>query len=191
MEKKGRVSPAKRVMLWGLWGGAAGCCLCGLWYRLGGPGWCLGAAITCGMVAYHMLVRFLSAAVLALLTGGRYRYTCWWFRQRRWEPGLYRRLGVKRWKTRLPAYDPGEFSLGERTAGEVICSMCHAELVHEAAALLSLLSVLFAIPFGDFWLFALTAVLSAGFECVFIIAQRYNRPRLVRLAQRRGRSIKL
>lgn len=167
-----------------------GLILCGLFgalYAAHHTGWMLTAAISAGIVAYHMLIRFIAPVILIGLLHRRYDYRSWWFRQRRWEPGLYQRLGVHRWKVGVPAWDPSQFSLEVHTFEEIAANMCHAEAVHELIMLLSFTALLFAIPFGAFWAFLITSVIAAMVDSVFVIVQRYNRPRITAILERRAR----
>ena len=45
--------------------------------------------------------------------------------------------------------------------------------------------LLFAIPFGAFPVFLLTSLGAALTDAVFVIVQRYNRPRVIRLIPKR------
>ena len=65
--------------------------------------------------------------------------------------------------------------------------MCHAELVHEVIVALSFTALLPAIPFGEFPVFLITAVLAAAFDSMFVMVQRYNRPRIVMILGRRAK----
>ena len=78
-------------------------------------------------------------------------------------------------------YDPREFSLEMHSMEEIVNNMCHAEAVHKLIALLSFTSLFFVIPFGAFPVFLITAILAAAFDLTFVIIQRYNRPRVMRL----------
>ena len=49
----------------------------------------------------------------------------------------------------------------------------------------SFLPLLMVPLFGEFWVFFITSLLSALFDSLFVIAQRYNRPRMERLAHKR------
>jgi len=40
---------------------------------------------------------------------------------------------------------------------------------------------------GQFWIFLATSVAAMLFDAQFIIIQRYNRPRLIRLAERKAK----
>jgi hypothetical protein len=96
-------------------------------------------------------------------------------------------LGVKNWKRRLPTYDPRQFSLQENTASQVVQNMCGAEVVHEIIMLCSFLPLLTVPLFGEFWVFFITSTLAALFDSLFVMAQRYNRPRLERIVQKQTR----
>ena len=141
--------------------------------------WLLSTAITFGTTFYHFGMRLLVGALVPPVQG-----TSPWFRPRKWEAALYRLLHVKAWKRHLPTYDPRQFSLAENTLAQVIRNMCGAEIVHEVIMLCSFLTLL-AIPiFGSWPVFLTTSVLAALFDSLFVMAQRYNRPRLERIYQK-------
>lgn len=179
-------TPVRRGLRCAFAAGLTACAVFALLYRRHGWSWALTASITGGTVAYHMAVHFLAPVVLALACRRQYRADGWWFRPKAWEAPLYRFLRVKRWKKLVPTYDPREFSLKERSVDEVINNMCHSEAVHELCAALAFPSLLFAVPFGAFPVFLLTALLAAGIDLAFAAIQRCNRPRLMRLRDRRG-----
>lgn len=166
--------------------GLVGCGVFGGLYAADGAGWMYTCAISFGMVAYHMLIRFLSPVILLAVFRRKYDCRWWWFRPRRWEAGLYRRLNVQGWKAGIPSWDPSQFSLEEHSLQEIAVNMCHAEAVHELIVVLSFTSLLFAIPFGALAAFLITAVLAALVDCVFIVLQRYNRPRITAILDRRA-----
>ena len=141
-------------------------------------GWLLTAAISFGTTAYHFCMRLAVGYLIPKLPFDPQHP---WFRPRKWEPALYKALRVKQWKGKLPTYDPGQFSLKTKTREQIICNMCAAELVHEGIVLLSFLPIAFSSVFGAFPVFLTTSLAAAAFDSLFIIAQRYNRPRLVRL----------
>lgn len=161
-----------------------GCLTFAMLHRVFRQGWILSCAITCGMFAYHIAIRFLSPLILRWLFHRRYDYRAPWFQPKAWEESLYAHLKLKSWKAHVMTYDPREFSLKLHTAEEIVVNMCHAELVHELIVVLSFTSLLFVIPFGSFWVFFITAVLAALLDCVFVLLQRYNRPRMVRLMEK-------
>lgn len=188
MEKQKKFySPARNVLLLVMTAGLLGCLAFGRAYLVRHTGWALSGWITSAMVVYHMFIRFFAPAVLWIFFRKTYDYRWSWFQPRPWEPRLYRLLRVKRWKARAITYDPREFSFQLHSTEDVINNMCHAETVHELTAVFSLLSILFAIPFGSAAAFFVTAILAAAVDLSSVVIQRYNRPRLVKLLERRRR----
>lgn len=142
-------------------------------------------ALTC---FYHFAVRLVIGELLVPMVDMRkIRYNRGWFRTREWEQRLYRRMGVQRWKAGLPTYNPSEFDLCWLGPAEVIRSTCRAEIVHELNVLASFVPLGFARWFGAFPAFLITSIAAAAFDLSFVILQRYNRPRLIRLLRARER----
>lgn len=139
----------------------------------------LSAAITTGTTCYHFVMRLLVGALVPPVNAAAN-----WFRPRKWEAAAYRFLRVKSWKQHLPTYDPHQFSLSENTLAQVIRNMCGAEIVHEVIMVCSFLPLLVIPVFGAWPVFLITSALSALFDSLFVIAQRYNRPRLERICQK-------
>ena len=183
MKKSGNkfISPVKLTVFSVLVLGLAGSVGFGLLYYRLNIDWALGAAITFFMFAYHMIIRLLAPVIVFAFTRKKYDCNARRFRQKSFEPALYRALRVKKWKGNVPAYNPDDFSLKNHSLEEIVNNTCHAETVHELIVILSFTSLFFAIPFGDFAVFLITAVLAAAVDCVFVIIQRYNRPRLIKI----------
>lgn len=179
--------PMKRTMLTVLAISLAGTAAFGALYCWLGAGWLFSCAITCGTIAYHILLRLFAPVIVVALFRRHYNVHHWWFRTRAWEMRLYDRIGVQGWKSCVPTWDPGQFSLEEHSLQEIALNMCHAELVHEFIVVLSFTSLLLAIPFGAFPVFLITAVLAAAFDSMFVMVQRHNRPRIVMILDRRAR----
>lgn len=152
-------------------------------YQLFHADWLFSAAITFGTTFYHFAMRLLVGAWVPPLNG-----TSRWFRPRKWEAALYRKLRVKGWKQFLPTYDPRQFSLKENTLSQVVRNMCSAEIVHEVIMLCSFLPLLVIPIFGAWPVFLITSVLAALFDSLFVMAQRYNRPRLERICKKQEAS---
>ena len=81
----------------------------------------------------------------------------------------------------MPTYDPSAFSMKEHTLEQVIRNMCGAEIVHEIIIVFSFIPISFSLLFGDFPVFLITSLAAALYDSIFVIIQRYNRPRLVRI----------
>ena len=138
-------------------------------------------AITALTVVCHLSLRFIIGAIIGKVGRKRINSSRRWFVVKSWEKTLYDKLQVKKWKKHIPTYAPGEFSLESHTLQEIIHNTCVSELVHETIVLFSFLPILLSIPFGAFPVFLITSVLAACFDCIFVVLQRYNRPRLINL----------
>ena len=66
----------------------------------------------------------------------------------------------------------------------IIQNMCGAEIVHETIMVLSFLPLLVVSFFGALPVFLTTSVLASLYDGIFVMAQRYNRPRLVRIYEK-------
>lgn len=150
----------------------------------------LTIAITFGTIAYHLIMRLCVGYLINLIIDNKIDYNKKWFRLRKCEKSIYEKWNVKIWKDKLPTYDPSLFSLMNHSFDEIAQAMCQAEIVHELIVLLSFVPLLFSIPFGSFPVFLITSIFSAVFDSLFVIVQRYNRPRMIKLALRKQKSIK-
>ena len=85
----------------------------------------------------------------------------------------------------MPTYDSSFFDSKAHSWEEIAQAMCQAEIVHEVIVVLSFLPILAYIPFGALGVFIITSLLSACFDMMFVIMQRYNRPRIIKLINKR------
>ena len=170
----------------------SGCLLCALFallYHFFPYAAFLSLAITAGTTGYHFVMRLAVGWVVPTLTRGRLNPDSFWFRQRPFERKLHRFLRVRRWKGKMPTYNPEEFYFGKNTPEQIIQNSCVAELVHEVIFIASFLPV-FAIRFwGAPAVFLITSLLAAGVDCCFVLMQRYNRPRLQNYHRRMAKRI--
>ena len=141
----------------------------------------------------NLLIFILFSVILTLLAEqmprGIYNYKKWLYRERKWEEGgrIYERVFfVKKWKSRLP--DIGDFLKWrfskKHLAGtksdylyRFLIESCKAELTHWMIILSSFLFIFW----GGLVTFSRILLLAAMLNGPYIIIQRYNRPRLVRL----------
>ncbi len=153
-------------------------------YRSSGKGLYLTLAVTFGTTVYHLGMRLLVGLLYRVGMGNRADYTKKWYQIRSWECGLYRFLRVKKWKDKMPSYDPDSFSIKKHTWAEIAQAMCQSELVHETIIVLSFVPLMASVRFGSFFVFLATSVCSAAFDLLFVIMQRYNRARIVKMLPR-------
>lgn len=148
-------------------------------------GFLFSASITFGVTFYHFAIRLAAGYIVDKIFKNRINCNSKWFTPKKFEKQFYKKLRVHKWKQKVPTFDPEQFNVEKHSFDEIIRSMCVAEIVHEVIFILALLPVFLTIPFGDFWIFFITSVLSAAFDMIFVILQRYNRPRVIRLIKRK------
>lgn len=146
-------------------------------------GFLLSAAITAGTTFYHFAMRLLVGTVVPRCMKNPMARR--WFAEKPFEPRLYAFLRVKQWKDRMPTYDPASFSLRTNSLEQIICNSCVSEAVHEVIILFSFIPLLFTIFWGALPVFAVTSILAALFDSCFVVMQRYNRPRLLRILSKK------
>lgn len=146
-----------------------------------------GAILWTGITFFTIIYHFWGRILLGKLTlTFKIRYDHWWFRERRFEMALYKRLWVRQWKEKVLTYDPAAFSVKDHTLEEIATTMSKAETDHWINEVLSLTTLLFALLWGEFWIFALTAAIAMIFDAQFIVVQRYNRPKVLRAIELRN-----
>lgn len=148
----------------------------------------LTLAITLGTTAYHLGIRLLAGGLFNAAMHNRADLSRRWYQPQPWEDKLYRLLRVREWKNKLPTYYPESFSPRKHSWEEIAQAMCQSELVHEVNMLLSFVPLLAVKYFGSFYVFLLTSIGAALFDLLFVIMQRYNRPRVLAIARRRRRA---
>lgn len=141
-------------------------------------------AITFGTTFYHFAMRLAVGYAVNSRLHNHVDYTKKWFQQRSFEPKFYEAIRVKKWKRHIPSYNPTDFLLEKHSVDYVIQATCQSEIVHEIIMVLSFVPVLFSVWFGAELVFLITSCISFVVDGVFVILQRYNRPRLIKLMKR-------
>ena len=141
--------------------------------------WC---GITTFTIMYHLWMRIILGNVTKLF---KINYKQKWFKERKFEKKLYKFLRVKKRKGKALTYNPELFSLKDYSLEEIANTMSKAETDHWINELISLSTLLFAIMWGQFWIFLITAIVAMIFDSQFIVIQRYNRPRIVKILDKR------
>lgn len=152
-------------------------------YRLTQEGIWLTLAFTFGTTFYYFFIRLLVGSVYNNLMKNRAHTAGKWYQMRPWEKKLYEVLRVKKWKNKMPTYEKDFFDPGLHSWDEIAQAMCQAELVHETSMVFGFLPLLCAVWAGAFPVFLITSVAAACFDLIFVIIQRYNRPRIMKLAK--------
>lgn len=142
----------------------------------------LWIGIVAFMIMYHFWVRIIMGNVTKLFEIDRNH---WWFKELPFEKSLYKLLCVKSWKGKALTYNPEHFSLKLHAPQEIADVTAKSEVDHWVNEVISVSSIFFSLLWGEFWIFLLTAVAAMIFDAQFIIIQRYNRPRLLRLMEKK------
>lgn len=150
----------------------------------------LTIAITAGTVFYHIGIRLLVGWAFDQFVDNQTDYRKKWYQVSNWENAVYKKLQVKSWKRHLPTYDSSLFDPALHSWEEIAKAMCQAELVHEVNVVLSFVPILFSVWVGALSVFVITSILAAGYDLLFVILQRYNRPRVLHLAMRKVTNMK-
>ena len=156
----------------------------GVAYHFSGNRALYSAAIAFGTIFYHLGMRLAVGYLIDVKYHNRMDYTKWWFRERSLEQGFYKKIRVQKWKKRMPTFTPQNFQLRRDAVPEIVQATCQAEIVHEVNMVLSFVPVISSIWFGSPEVFLITSCMAFIFDGLFVIIQRYNRPRLIRLLRR-------
>lgn len=132
----------------------------------------------------HFTIRIVGANIVCKLVFKNYNYNNFYFKEKSFEKKLYKVLCVKKWKKKLPTWNEDSFNIKVHSATEVLKAMCASEVYHLTCVCLSFLTILYAIPFGKFLIFFWTAFICALFDFLFVIIQRFNRPRFLCLLKK-------
>ncbi len=143
----------------------------------------LWAGIVAFMIMYHLWVRIIMGNVSKLF---KINQEHWWFREKSFEKRLYKLLRVKKWKGKALTYNPEAFSLEKHTLDEIAAVMTKSELDHWINEVISLTSILFSTLWGQLWIFVTTAIIAMIFDAQFIVIQRFNRPRILRILKKQS-----
>ena len=152
-------------------------------YRFFPRDWVLSAAITAGTTFYHFAMRLIVGSIVPLCVHSPMKRR--WFAQKSFEPRLYDHLQVKKWKDHMPTYDPAAFSMRNNSLEQIVHNSCVSEAVHEVIVLFSFVPLLFTFLWGALPVFLITSMLAAAFDSCFVMMQRYNRPRLLRILSKK------
>ena len=138
-------------------------------------------AITFGTIAYHFLMRLIVGLIISQIMKNKADYNKKWYQCRSWELKIYKKINIKKWKRVMPSYEPEYFNPRTHSWDEIAQAMCQAEIVHEIIVVLSFVPIVFSIWFGALLVFVITSVVAAAFDMVFVMMQRYNRSRIVKM----------
>ena len=142
----------------------------------------LWTGITTFTILYHFWGRIILGNISKLFK--RFiSYKSWWFREKGFERKLYDILCVKKWKKHAFTYNPEQFDVKENSIEELLATMTKAEFDHWLNELISISTMFFGLIWGQTWIFVVTAIAAMIFDAQFIVIQRYNRPRVIKVLE--------
>lgn len=143
----------------------------------------LWTGITAFTITYHFWGRIILGNVSKLFR--KYiNYKQWWFKERKFEKKLYEILKVKKWKGKALTYNPEQFDLKQNSLEQILNTMTKSEVDHWINEAISISTMFFGLIWGETWIFVLTAIAAMIFDGQFIVIQRYNRPRIIKILER-------
>ena len=151
-------------------------------------GMVLWTGITAFTIMYHFWVRIIMGNVSKLFKN-HINYKQWWFKEKSFEKELYKILRVKKWKGKALTYNPEAFSLKKHSLEEIANTMTKSEVDHWINEVISLTTIFFSLIWGELWIFLITAIAAMIFDSQFIIIQRYNRPRIIRIIEKEKQKV--
>ena len=144
----------------------------------------LWVGIVSFMIMYHFWLRIIMGNVTKLF---KINPEHWWFQEAPFERKLYKLLKVKKWKGKALTYNPESFSLKLHTLEEIVQVTVKSELDHWINEIISVSAISFSLIWGEFWIFFATSLAAMIFDAQFIVIQRFNRPRLLKIIKRTKR----
>ncbi len=147
----------------------------------------LWTGITAFTITYHFWGRIILGNVSKLFRK-HINYKKWWFKERKFEKKLYKILKVKKWKGKALTYNPEQFDLKQNSLEQIVNTMTKSEVDHWINEAISISTMFFGLIWGKTWIFVLTAIAAMIFDGQFIVIQRYNRPRIIKILERQEKN---
>ena len=130
------------------------------------------------------MVRLLVGVIVDRIMQNKADYQKRWYKVSDFEMKLYQKMKVKKWKNHMPTFNPDTFDISKHSWEEIIQATCQSEIVHEINVICSFLPVAASIWFDSFWVFLITSIGGAVFDFMFVIMQRFNRRRILKMQRK-------
>lgn len=160
------------------------CVVCTATYNLTNISFLETMAISFGVTFYHFIMRLSVGYFWDGILNNQVNYMRGWFRVSPFEMKIYKILRVKSWKNHMPTFEKDYFDIKTHSLKEIIGATCQAEIVHETIVLLSFLPIIISKWFGSCAVFIITSIIAALIDAAFVIMQRFNRFRLLKIIKR-------
>ncbi len=140
-------------------------------------------AITLLTVAFHLDSRLIIGAIISKFKN-KINYNSKYYKTRKLENKIYKILKVKKWKSKVGTFDTDEFNLEKNTMEDILINMCNSEKIHTINIFISYIPLSFIIWFGQPYAFIVTSIFASLYDLLFVMVQRYNRPRIEKIIHR-------
>lgn len=138
--------------------------------------------VTFMTLSYHFIMRCLVGETIDFLYKKReFHYSSFWYKEHKFEKKLYLFFHIHKLKAKAITARPETFDLKKNSLEDLIHTITQAEIVHEIIIILSFLPCILIIWYGVPLVFILTSIFGALCDLFFVMIQRYNRPRVIRL----------
>ena len=141
-------------------------------------------AITSLTIAFHFDIRLIIGNIVPKFKN-KININNSYYKLKKFEEKIYSKIKVKKWKSKVPTYEPDEFNTEKNSLEEIIVNMCNSEIVHTINAVISYLPLIFISWFESPIIFIVTSIFASIYDLQFVIIQRYNRPRVMRIRERK------
>lgn len=142
-------------------------------------------AITLLTASYHFDTRLIFGYIIPLFKH-KINPNSKYFKVKPLELKFYNFINVKKWKNNAPTFNEDEFNIKIQSPKSLLINVCNSEIVHTVNLFLSFVPLIFSVWFGSFWVFFITSVIAFFIDLQFVIIQRYNRNRLVKVLQKQS-----
>jgi len=133
---------------------------------------------------YHVAVRIIwGLAVVDRIPLERFNPDRKRYQRKGFETAYLKKVKVRKWKDSLPVAHPELWDVRERDMDDIVRASCQAEMDHDGNILLSLITIFFARDAASLKLLLFTALSAAFVDYLFVLIQRFNRPRFIRYAE--------
>ena len=146
---------------------------------------CVPILITIITTLYHFAMRLLVGFSVDKMFNNKFDYNSKWFKEHSWEKKLYKMLNVKKWKNGMPTWDEDIFNPKKHSWSDIASATCQSEIVHEIIVVLSFLPIIASVWLDGFWVFFITSLVAGLVDLTFVVMQRYNRPRIIKIINKR------
>ena len=136
------------------------------------------------LLSYHIIVRIIWGMAVEHTPLDKFNPDNKLYQSRGFETAYFKKVKVRNWKDNMPVAHPQRWDVREREMEDIIKSSCQAEIDHEGNIILSLITIFFAYDASSFRMLLFTALSASFVDYLFVLIQRFNRPRFVRYAER-------